>query len=102
MNAREFVDAIYGKEFRFTRTCLATGRVTDNTTVTPSEPSHSDTNTGSRVPRSSGILLDGCGIHFYDNLDLFTHDYGIYVAVVKSGAGHLWCDRFEPTNLLEF
>jgi hypothetical protein len=32
----------------------------------------------------------------YHDTDLFTFDFGVYVAVVKTGAGHLFCDRFEP------
>ena len=97
MNAREFVDAITGKEFRFNRTCLATGRVSDHATVTPSEPVHNEVD----GRRSSSILVT-TSFHCYDNCDLFTYDYGVYVAVVKSGAGHLWVDRFEPVDSPRF
>lgn len=86
MDRREFVDAINGKEFQLTRTCLATGRVEKEGEVKPANPIHHKTNS------SISIRM----IHCYNDEDLFTHDYGVFVAVVKTGAGHLFCDRFEP------
>ena len=86
MDRHEFVDAIDGQEMHMTRTCLATGRVEDNETLTPERPVH--------CKRTSSISLRS--IHVYGDDDLFTHDYGVFVAVVKTGAGHLFVDRFEP------
>ena len=93
MNANQFIEEITGKEFRFNRTCLATGRVTDNEQITPREPVYHD--------RGGSIVLRS--VHCYSDHDcMFTHDYGVYVAVVKVGAGHIWVDRFEPTGSPQF
>lgn len=89
MTRQEFVKRLNGNKFRFTRTCLATGRVDDDETITPVEPVDSE--------RTSSIKLRS--IHCYNDTDLFTEDFGILVAVVKTGAGHLFCDRFEPVRV---
>ena len=86
MNRREFVDAINGQEMRWTRTCLATVRLRDSETLTPSRPMH--------LEKTSSIALRD--IHIYSDEDLFTHDFGVFVAVIETGTGHLFCDRFEP------
>lgn len=88
MDRRGFVDAIAGKEFRLTRTCLATGRVEKEGEVIPTNPIHHKT--------SSSISIRM--IHCYNDDDLFTHDYGVFVAVIKAGAGHLHCERFAPVS----
>lgn len=86
MNQREFVELLNGNEFHFTRTCLATGHVHDDEILTP----HNSIN----LEKSSSIRLR-C-IHCYGSDDLFTKDSGVLVAVVRTGAGHIFCDRFEP------
>lgn len=74
MTRQEFVKRLDGNEFRHTRTCFATGHVEDNETV----------------------IQVASITHVYADTDLFSEDFGILVAVVKTGAGHLYCDRFEP------
>ena len=84
MNAEEFISELNGGKFRYTRTDLATERETENSTVRPTEP-----------VGGSSIKVGTC-INCYDDKNcLFTWDFGILVAVVKTGAGHLFCDRFE-------
>ena len=84
MNAYEFISEINGGKFRYTRTCLATDRVLENEIVRPTEPV------------GGGSIKVGTAINCYDdNNCLFTLDFGVLVAVVKTGAGHLFCDRFE-------
>ena len=89
MTRQKFMESINGKTFRFTRIRLASGKITDDTTIVPSDLIEDE--------QISSILLNHC-FHYYDDSDLFTCDDGIYVAVVRSGAGHLWCDRFETES----
>ncbi len=86
MNRQEFVERLNGNEFHFTRTCLATNRIVDDEILTPSGPMD--------MKLSSSIKLRD--IHCYGDKDLFTEDFGVLLAVVKTGEGHLFCDRFEP------
>jgi len=90
VNNKEFVDAINGKRFKLTRTCLATGRVEDEETVTPNTPTH--------LGEWGSSAISTSRVHCYSDTDLFTNDHGVYVAVVKTGAGHLYADRFVPTD----
>ena len=85
MTPQEFVNRLNGNKYHFTRTCLATGRVDDDEILIPCNPISSE--------RHSSVKLRS--IHCYNEDDLFTEDLGVLVAVVKTGAGHLYCDRFE-------
>jgi hypothetical protein len=87
MDPQSFVKALDGRKVRFTRTCLATGRVEGPFDVVPDSPLS--------TAIGAGIGVRGT-IHCYHDTDLFAFDFGVYVAVVKTGAGHLFCDRFEP------
>ena len=87
MNAREFVDAINGKQLRHTRTLLSTGEVEDDSDVIPSRPTYQ---------MHGAAIAIGETVFCYEDKDLFTEEHGVWVAVIKSGTGHLWCDRFVP------
>jgi len=91
MNCRDFVEAIDGKEFKFTRQCLATNEVRESGIVSPCEPRYHKNGLS-----SIDINLSICC--YSDDNCLFTNNYGIFVAVVETGAGHLFCDRFEPID----
>ena len=92
MNAKEFVAALEGKEFVYSRTSLALMSLTGSRDNVPKQVTiEKVVNTDVHM-----VLVRGCWNCYSDNDCLFTCDYGVYVAVVKSGAGHLWCDRFVP------
>ena len=89
MYASEFVEQITGKPMHYERRCLATGRVDESFQVIPSQPRF----------HGSGCSVVINSIHCYDDEDcLFTQDFGVYVAVVKTGSGHLFCDTFRPVE----
>ena len=91
MNAHEFVKAIEGKTGLLVRTCCATGHIEEEREVTAELAVCNDRGNASIAFHS---------IHCYGPQDLFTHDRGSYVAVVKTGAGHIYADRFTVGKCL--
>ena len=87
LNPKFFVDALNGKKWHHTRTQLATLWVCDDREVVPERPTYHTNGAAISIART---------VFCYGDKDLYTEDYGVLVAVVKSGAGHLWSDRFVP------
>ena len=88
MNKREFCEAIVGKSMHYSRHCLATLTLDEEFEVAPSDVVHTKNTASVRIK----------SIHVYDDDCTFRFDRGVYVAVVPTGAGHLWVDRFEPLS----
>ena len=87
LNPKVFVDALNGKKWHHTRTQLTSLWVSDDREVVPERPTYQENGAAISIAHT---------IYCYENKDLFTEEYGVLVAVVQSGAGHLWCDRFVP------
>jgi hypothetical protein len=87
MKANEFVKAIDTQHFYFSRTNLATNCIEEEFDTIP--------NSVEILKSGSVSIRIGGSIYCYDETDLFTYDFGVYLAVVKTGAGHLFCDRFK-------
>ena len=89
MKHADFVEKLNGSKWHHTRVNVATNYCTDDQVVIPERPARS------KCGRLSSISIART-VFCYDDKDLYTEDYGVLVAVVKSGAGQLWCDRFVP------
>lgn len=85
MNAREFVDKLNGNTFQFCRIFIPSGEVTERSDVTPRDPCYVE----------GGANIKIRSIHCYGDHDLFYEDDNMLVAVLQSGTGKIWCDRFE-------
>lgn len=89
MNVNAFIGQLVGKKWRHTRTHLALmEKMLDEfvqATVGPVDGWITLTENGPDNPAPVDYWLgDG----------LFTEEHGVLVAVIETGAGHLYCDRF--------
>jgi len=85
MKAEDFVKGLPPRA-KWTRTNLVTGEV---------ESAEGDVDS-----TATTVLIAGSksGILCYTNRDLFTVQGNVHLAVVRTGSGNLFCDRYEETR----